>query len=274
MPRSHSQSKAPLSPGDLPQNADTWYVLVRQIDLVTEIEDGSSAQPYLFLLTDQSNDLILLVDLVPSEPDAETVKHLLFQAMTSPACTVDAKPHRPQQIQFEKEALFTAISPALWEIGVSTSRGKTPELVEDLIVEMIETFSSESSAPMGLLSVEGITPRQVADLFAAAAQFHHAAPWKRMEDVQVMAARIEPIGVERYIQLMGHGGMEFGMVVYEQWDDVLHIFKHASNPLENLPDAGFHSLTFETLDFLPPEDIEAIKKYGWKATARKTYLCQ
>ncbi len=271
MPRSRSKSKTSLSPGDLPQNIETWYVLVRQIDLVTELKDGSSVQPYLFLLTDQTNDLILQVDLAASEPDAETVKDKLFQAMTNPAPSAGVKPHRPQQVQFEKETLFTAVSPSLWEIGVSTSRGKAPEMVEDVIEEMIETIGGESSAPMGLLSVEGVTPRQVADLFAAAAQFHHAAPWKHLEDVQVIAAHIDPPGIDRYVQFMGHGGMEFGLVLYADWEGVLHIFKHANNPLENLPEAGFHSLTFESLDYLPPEDVEGIRKYGWKAAARKVY---
>jgi tetratricopeptide (TPR) repeat protein len=154
---------------------------------------------------------------------------------------------------------------------VASSVAAAPALVDAFIAGLKDTFSSTPEELPGLLSVPGTDPKMIARLFDAAALFYRAAPWKRVANFQTLAVTIDPPGQQLFVQVMGNGGMEFGLSLYTAWEDVVGMFQEAASPLELVPGNGLHGLTFESKDDLPDEDQAGVRKYGWKAAGRKAY---
>jgi tetratricopeptide (TPR) repeat protein len=254
----------PGSPLQLPQTVDTWFVCLREISLQLS---GAAVIPTVLLLLDLTREELLGFDVYETRPDAEVVRQQLWKLMLQPQMGYKT-PHRPQEIKFEQADLMREIIPSLGEIHVATSLDKAPPLVDALIYGLIQTLDNPPTELPGLLSVPGTDPKMIACLFDAAAFFYQAAPWKRIIDYQTMAVTIDPPGQQLFVQVMGNGGMEFGLTLYTAWEDVLRIFEHADSPLDFLPESGMHGLTFGTKDDLPAEDRSAMRKYGWKTAGR------
>jgi tetratricopeptide (TPR) repeat protein len=262
-----AKKRKPNSPAQLPQTDETWFFCLRDMPLDYEVH---GLKPTILILLDLSHERILRLDVYDSPPDADLVGFQLSQAITEPVHD-DISPHRPKEIQFENADLLEAVAPALDAIRVAASVAVAPALMDNLIAGLRETFSSAPVELPGLLSVPGTDPKMIARLFDAAAIFYRAAPWKRVTNDQTLAVTIDPPGQQLFVQVMGNGGMEFGLSLYTAWEDVVGMFKEADSPLDLVPETGMHGLTFESKDDLPSEDQEGLRKYGWKAAGRKAY---
>ncbi len=100
-------------------------------------------------------------------------------------------------------------------------------MVDALIAGLNESFTTMPEEIPGLLSIPGTDPKMIAKLFEAAAIFYRAAPWKRLADYQSLAVTIDPPGQQLFVQVMGNGGMEFGLSLYTAWEDVVRMFEQA-----------------------------------------------
>lgn len=263
--------KATTSPGELPQRSDTWHLTLRQMDLTGYLEDGSSVQPYIFLLTDPAKERILASELLVQAPDAESVRQLLFKAMTDPDELRRQKAFRPQKVSFEDTALVQQLAPSLEEIGVQAGYADPIEDIDMIIAEIEDSLTSEAPELPGLLSVEGVTPELIGDLFAAAAEFYRAAPWRYLADNQPLAITLSPPGKQGFVQLMGNAGLEFGLVLYWNWDEVLRVYQFDSDPLAHIPESGMRSLSYDSVELAPSADLEAQETHGWEVASEEAF---
>jgi tetratricopeptide (TPR) repeat protein len=262
-----AKKRKPNSPAQLPQTDETWFFCLRDMPLDYEV---LGLKPTILILLDLSDERILRLDVYDSPPEADLVGMQLLQAITEPVQD-GVLPHRPSEIQFENADLLSAVAPVLSGIRVAASVAAAPDLVDAFIAGLRDTFGSLPTEVPGLLSVPGTDPKMIARLFDAAAIFYRAAPWKQVTNDQTLAVTIDPPGQELFVQVMGNGGMEFGLSLYTDWDDVVGMFQEADSPLDLVPEAGMHGLTFESKADLPDEDQEGVRKYGWKAAGRKAY---
>ena len=249
----------------LPQTLETWFICLRPLNINL---GGVTVKPTMLTLTNLTDEHVLRLDVYESPPNGEFVRRLLLQAMSQPE-QGDLSPHRPKEVKFEQADLLDEIAPALKEIQVAASPGEAPPLVDALMTELTRTFGNGQEELPGLLSIPGTDPKMIASLFEAAAVFYRAAPWERIADYQTLAVTIDPPGQQLFVQVMGNGGMEFGLTLYTTWDDVIRLFEYADSPIENLPESGMHGLTFEARGDLPSEDQSAMRKYGWKTAGGK-----
>lgn len=257
----------PVALNQLPQTDESWFACLRPLNVKLE---GSDGLPTILILTSLTDEIVLHLDVYGASPPAEMLRETLLQAMRQPE-QGDLTPRRPKEVQFEQADLLEQIAPALRSIQVAASQGEAPALVDVLITELTATLGAGQSELPGLLSVPGTDPKMIASLFEAAAGFYRRAPWKRIADVQSLAVTIDPPDQQVFVQVMGNGGMEFGLSLYTSWDDVLCMFQDADSPLEILPESGMHGLTFESKEDLPAADREALRKYGWKTAGRKAH---
>jgi tetratricopeptide (TPR) repeat protein len=255
----------PVALNQLPQTSEVWIVCQRALSL----ELGNiTASPTMLAVLNLTDSYILRLDVYESEPEPELVRDLLLHMMRMPE-QEELSPHRPKEVMFEQAALLEAIAPALREIKVATSAGEAPPMLDNLISELNQAFASAPVELPGLLSIPGTNPKMIASLFEAAAGFYRLAPWKRIANDQTLAVTIDPPGEQLFVQVLGNGGMEFGLSLYRSWEDVVRMFEYASSPMELVPETGVHGLTFEDKNDLPPDDQEALRKYGWKTAGRK-----
>jgi tetratricopeptide (TPR) repeat protein len=261
--------KSRRSPGDLPQQAETWHVAVRQLRIWITPSDAEPSRPFATLVLNLDKKWIQGADIGQAYPTPEQMLETLFQAMAEPPKGAGQKPHRPTQIRFEDATMATALAPELDKISIAGQHRSLPEVVNELVTDM-ETYMRGGPEHPGLLSVKGVTPELVGELFAAAAEFYRAAPWVHLTGQQALAVRVSPERQARFVLVMGGGGMEYGLAVYRRWEDVLRLYE-VDDPVESLPQDGAHSFLFAEVTLVPFDDLEAIEQYGWEVADKQAY---
>jgi len=259
------------SPLKLPQRQETWYLAVRELHIWITPPDEEPSQPYVALVMNLDQGLILSLETYPSPPTPDQVIETLFEAMRSRPPESSQRPHRPKQIHFEDEILIEAMASALEEIDVSAALLPEEEMVDEILAEMTEHLMGGSADIPGLLSQKDVSPEQIADLFDAAAQYYRTAPWVHLTNMQPLAIRVEPETNPRYVIVMGNGGVEYGLALYKQWDDYMLQFELVDNLLEMLPPEGAHSLLFGDITEVPFDDLDPIDEYGWEVFDEEGY---
>jgi tetratricopeptide (TPR) repeat protein len=247
-----------------------WLVVIRRMRVWITPPNEPPTRPYGLFIFVLENGYALGSDLTPTPPTAADVQAALFKAMRKPP-KVSGPARRPAGIALVDEQLARELLPPLDEIGVQVGiMPEYPPEVEDILRDF-ETHANENPEPPGLLSVKGVTPDFGAQLFAAAAEFHRAQPWIALSNEQVLAVRVPPERRPRYVCIMGNGGVEYGLSVYNKWADVERVFADSDDPLAVLPNAGTHALMFNEITYVPFDDLDAVEQHGWEVINSAAY---
>jgi len=117
----------------------------------------------------------------------------------------------------------------------------------------------------------GLSAAQVAALFRASAAFYRAAPWEVLTDEVVIDAEL-PGGRRWTACVLGSGGMEYGLALYEEAEDLLGMLT-APDPMAAL--AALRglalSLGFSSRDELPAPMVREVRKAGWEVVGPAAY---
>ena len=265
MPKSPIARIKSLSAAD-----EHWLVVVHHLRMWITPPGEAPSRPYGLFIFVLENGFALGSDLTPTAPTADQVQAALFKAMRKPPA-VSGPARRPAGIAMVDANLARELQPVLDEIDVQLAvMPEYPPEVDDILREM-ETAMNGSPEPPGLLSVKGVTPEFVAHLFAAAAEFHRAQPWIALSNEQTLAVRVPPERRPRYVSILGNGGVEYGLSVYNKWEDVQRLFENSDDPMEALPDKGVHVVMFNEITYVPFDDLDAVEQYGWEVINSEAY---
>lgn len=255
----------------LPQSSDQWLIGIAQLRIWITPPDETPHRPWLIIVLSREKGIIRASNLVPNEPTPAQVRDVLFQAMRNPPREI-AKPARPQAIAiarpFDVSGLLSLIRAEDLELDVYEI--ELPPQFTEMIADLEEQLRGGPEHP-GYLSVKGVTPELVGGLFAAAAEFYHAAPWVKLNNSQVLALRHPAESDYRYAIVMGNGGVEYGVMMLLRWEDVRRQFLGDDDPMEQIPKGGLQSIFYDTIDKVPVADLEAMEKYGWTVAAPDAY---
>jgi hypothetical protein len=262
--------KSRRSPGDLPQRAEIWHVMIQQLRVWITPPDEVPSRPVLVMILNLESGMIQNMEVAPEYPTSEQLLKILLQTMQKPPKESRQTPHRPQHIFVEDVDLVAALAPELEKIGVEIEQHPRFEGMDDIIVDLETSLRGGPEHP-GLLSVEGVTPELVAGLFSAAAEFYRAAPWVHLTDQQALAIRLFPEQQARFALVMGNAGVEYGLAMYRRWEDIERMYSFADDPLELLPADGGNSFFFDDISHVPFDDLEACEQYGWEVVNPQAY---
>jgi hypothetical protein len=117
----------------------------------------------------------------------------------------------------------------------------------------------------------GLGRPAVADLFRAAAAFHRAAPWRELQNEDVLQFA-SPSGGAWTVCVMGAGGQQFGVVLYEDADDFRRLIE-VGEPRKKLHAmrSAVLSLSFDRRADLPPRMRKEILAAGWEIAGPDAY---
>ncbi len=117
----------------------------------------------------------------------------------------------------------------------------------------------------------GWPPGVVAELFRAAAAYWRAAPWRLLDNAQLLSLRT-PSGSVWTACVLGNGGMEFGLALYRDPDDLRRQME-AGDPAEGMASlrAPVLSLTYVRRDELGRTAVKEILAAGWEVAGRDAY---
>jgi hypothetical protein len=258
------------SPLDIPQTQDTWYFLLRKLRTWIAPEEGEPQRPYAALVVNLRTGAIH-AQLLGPKPSPQEVQKLLFDAMLHPEKDLKVPAQRPQRIFFEEREWLEDLAPALQQVGVQARYRSMALDFGPMIRDMEAHLSQGSVEPPGLLAQKGVNLRLMANLFAAAANFYRAEPWVQLSNSDLLAVRVAPQKEPYYVTVMGQGGIEYGLVVYQTWEDVLHQHRPHDRPEEALPPSGAHVLFFNSINEVPFDDLDAQEAYGWEVAGPQAY---
>ena len=266
MPRKQSK----LSPSELHQTPDTWGVgtfLLRQ--WLVDDDPDIPARPTLILVLDLDHGYIMASSLINHAPSAEEIRDTLFKAMTKPM-KMCGEPRRPTLLFCHSAGLGEAIEPYMDELGIHCEPRAIPG-IDDILEEMAQFMDEEEDHP-SLIDIEGATLDIVGKFFETAAKFYRAAPWVQMLNEQFLLLRIPAEGgLERFVTVMGNGGVEYGLAFYESWHDVENLFKNQDDPLNALPAQGALSMLYERAHQMSFDDLDAIEANDWDVVDEQSY---
>ena len=255
----------------LPQHQESWYLAVRKLRIWITPPDEPPYRPYGIFAVNLAQGYIQGFEIIPLEPNTDQIIEDLAKILSNQPENLPYKPHRPMEIHFEDDQLRKTLSPLLEEIGIAAVFQPDEELADDVVWEMgAEVMGGSASIP-GLLSVKGVTPELVGALFDAAADFYRAEPWIHLTNLQPLSIQVEPETQPRYAVVMGNGGVEYGIALYNQWDDFLCQFDLVDHLMEAMPDAGAHSIFYDDITKIPIDDLEALEVHGWELVNDETY---
>jgi len=256
---------------NLPQTSETWQIAVAKLRTWIVSADGRPTRPSAIFVFDPYEGIIIYTELVEPARIPDGVADVLLKGMRKPL-PGGGSPRRPAAIVVSPD-LAAPIASALapYELEVTIYEGQPPEEFTELIRDLEAHLRDDEAEHPGLLSVKGATPELVGGLFAAAAGFYRAAPWVQLTNSHVLAVRHPAEPKPRFASVMGNGGVQYGLATFLNWSDVEQMFGSVDHPMEAIPEAGGHTLFFDTADIVPFDDLDAMEQHGWEVAAEDAY---
>ncbi|MFN8443595.1 MAG: hypothetical protein U0175_22645 [Caldilineaceae bacterium] len=266
MPR-HRSAKTLL---DLPQQKESWFVAIQQMRAWVDSEDGAPFRPWITFVVVTDIGMIQQVELLQNRPTAKDLSDILYKTIKQRHPVTNAKPHRPTVIAIENSELADALIPEFADFDIHVQFTPRPPGFDDVIAELEQSMQGSTFIP-GLLAAEGVTPELVGRFFDAAADFYEAEVWDMLNDSEPVKIEVSGDKRKRTVAVMGDGGLEYGLAVYDAWKDYIRVIENSGDPEKSIPAKGAHALYFNEITETPFDDLEAVEKYGWRITEDELY---
>ncbi len=257
----------------IPQKDASWYLSVRPMDIWITPPGEKPYQPYGIWIINLNQELIQSIEVVETFPTFEEILTCLHQAMREPTMGTADPPYRPTHLLLEDDKHLPQLSSALKDLKITVAHQPKKRVIDEIIDEFSREFSAfRGKDPLpGLLSLEGVTPRLIRDLFKASALFYLASPWDYLDNFQVLKIEVPANTQPRYAVVLGFAGMEYGLNIFETWEDFESFLAPTDTELEKIPEQGILVLLFNDASYLPPQDLEAISRYHWQVINNQSY---
>lgn len=240
------------------------------------VSDDLTARPAAVLVVAQvaGQGLVLYTDFLahpPSDPAgvALILAHAVRDALAKGAAA-------PSRLLVRHREVATVLSALLHDLDTEVDVVSVFECLEDLAAglrQQLGGFSEPApavSAPH-TWAAWGLPESVIARLFQAAAEFHVARPWVVLENEQLLDL-VMPGGRRWTASVLGNGGQQFGLVLYERAEDVLTMYETPS------PSDAFRrmqsvvlSLSFDRRTDLPKPMQREIARAGWRVNGPHAY---
>lgn len=215
----------------------------------------------------------VLVGVALEDPrEAAPFAQSLLEAMRQPA---EGSPRRPQRLRICDPGLAAELSALDGELTVSVA--PTPEL-DAVFAEMVKSMPENTWVPSYFGG--GASARAIGRLFSAASILFHAAPWKWIDDTQVIRVDIPELEVEGgCLSIIGRAGQSYGLLLFESFEAYLSFAESPPQPpdedeslgLEDRRDPMLLSLSFERKKDVPPSMLREITAHQWPVEGRNAY---
>jgi tetratricopeptide (TPR) repeat protein len=188
-------------------------------------------------------------------PPEEVGHHLALEALANLACDGTIAGYLPARLEVNDPDLAESLARTLAGLGV--------EVVHREHLLMIEQFLKRASAAVGIadvpgaLSPPGVTLDRFRAFADAAAEFHRAAPWRHLQDIDLL--RIEtpvPDPALRFASVLGQGGVERGVWLFETSDILWETQRRGGDPGTGLARHGAWLVTYDPIDRIPASDAD------------------
>jgi hypothetical protein len=231
----------------------------------------TSPEPYrpeMILWLEMPDDLVVSQTVIDPAGPPVSLRDTLLHATASPMV---GAPRRPERIRVADAHLATELRGAL--PGVEVVVAPTPEL-DRLVSEMLASMPSGGGP--SYLEQGRVAAPAVAALFQAAQAVYRKAPWKLVDDSQVLRLDIPALGVEgACVSIIGALGENLGLVIFPSYVAMERFLAgiDAHRPGHGPLDMGTTtlSLNFERGADLPDDMRREAVEHGWPVAGPAAY---
>lgn len=231
------------------------------------ITEGTPYRPEMILWLELPENLLVGYKVLEPNAPAATVLQTLRTALEKPLA---GRPRRPTRIRVADETLAAELRAAVADIEVVVA--PTPEL-DGLMAHMSNRMpmgdEAESYFERGRVSAAAVK-----QLFRAAKQLWHAAPWKRIHDGTLLNVDIPALGLNGgCLSIIGGLGEELGFLLFPSVQGFEQFARAAERPQLKAIDLGttILSLNFDRSSDLPPSMRQEALKHRWPVASPKAY---
>lgn len=258
------------------QKKSTWYVISELAPTWVGEDEESLVRPYITLVADLDKDLIRHINITDSEPTEEDVLTSVLQAVTKPGSGIGlglglglGGKFRPTTIQVSNAALLEKIRP-LSQIDIQCQQAARPDLIVNMLRDLEQHLTGREYRA-GLLQIPKVTHPLLEELYTAAEAYYLDAPYEIISDSEPIAIRFPPDAPPKYAVIMGYGGEEYGLAIYEDLAQLVSIYS-GMHP-QDMADESivWLAILYDLPHYLPFEDLDAIAEYGWPIVAEDAY---
>jgi len=262
--------KRAVNLADLPQKTEDWGIGVVLLRTWIAPPGETPYRPWLVMGLDLTNQRVVAHELFQSEPQPKEIFKTLAGSMVKPI-PGGGRARRPSAIYTASNELADSLTPMLTEIGIQCGVADLP-MIPHIVGELESHMRGGEPEHPGLLSVDDVTPTLAGGVFAAAAAFYRAAPWVQLANEHTIAVRFPANGGKtRIAVVMGNAGVEYGLAIYETWEDVVKLFTEADDPFESIPAQGHLALFYDDMSKMPFDDLDALQEHGWEVADEQAY---
>ena len=250
---------------ELPQReAEVWQADIRKLALWITGE-GAPQRPWCVLVTSRGEDLIIHQDVRMEPPNATWLRQAVLAGMLAPMV---GEPYRPGAVEVATEEYRLELAPHLEPCDVRCVTRDELEHVDFVFLDM-EKRVAEPQQMTALIDTPGVTERQVAGFFAAAAEFYGRAPWRDVPSDVTIVVRCDKLQTHTwYAVVMGQSGMTLGLALYEDWEVLGAILRGEEDAQRR--HAGL-SITYGEAFEIAIRDLDAAERQGWLVAGPEAY---
>ena len=197
---------------DLPQDLDeVWEADIRRAPAWVTGE-GEPYRPWLAMVASRTRDRVLVPEVGAERPDARQLMAMILRAMRQESL-------RPARVELADATLLETIAEGLEPAGVAAAAAAGGLPAIDRMSEALADATDEPDTLRPLSGVPGVTEAMQRSLYAAAADFFRARPWRAVPPDSVIDIR-EPGPEGRLVQVvvMGQSGVQQGLAIYDDPD--------------------------------------------------------
>ncbi|TAE53536.1 MAG: hypothetical protein EAZ76_15305 [Nostocales cyanobacterium] len=214
--------------------------------------NSQESQGDCIVWVDGSQGIVRGMDIVPASIGPEAVVRTLMRAMEHPQSP--AKPGRPQKIVVKDREIQFYLRGVLQDLDIAIEYTPELPLIDELFRSLTDTIDRQ---------VPNLPPQYAEILMKKADEVWEAAPWKFLEEQQILSIEINKWDVGTlYASIMGMLGMEYGILFYRSEDslkrfraDVLEDEEYSQGLEEAFLKQDCIFLTFDHTDNEDEEDL-------------------
>jgi hypothetical protein len=267
----HSEKKIAEALFNLPHGDSTWFLTLRRLENQSELLPETIDERWVFICLDIKTQAIISLEIYHHQPDCHQILEFLTEAIENPIAAEKSALRRPLQLQTDLPFLSNCLSSIHTEAQILVIQQEPDSTIKIFIKHLLETLSLSPPTLPGLFSVSGITDHNLIDLCINASQFYKTKPWDILSIDQIVKIIIDPPRKSYYVQIMGEANLEYGILVFQDKDDLRQFYQFSHDPLAHFPINGWFSLTYTTKDLIPEEDYLTFKDLNCQIASNSAY---
>lgn len=242
----------------------------------TSLQLGEPGQPTtaadLVVWADPDHRVIIGQEVLLPDAPPQAVADSLRHALAHPA-PGSGPPRHPRRIRVCRPDLVEALRPVTEPLGIEVELTESLPFADDLF----RTFEARFGSPLhqGYLDASEVPEEVLADLFAAAAAYYRAKPWKTLLEAGPLVLECQEwTPPSRWVVALGGAKSVKGVAVYQSLRDIERLSATALEGPdldERIRTTPTVALMFTRFTDLGANRLAEAKARGWELASRCAY---